>query len=127
MSVKFSDSVKYIGVDDTTIDLFESQYVVPKGVSYNSYVILDDKVALMDTVDKRGNGAVGEELDCSVRRSCRRLFDHTAFGAGSCRKHCAFGRIIDRSNFSWKCENVPDASTVFDLPLEGHTLTVKRR
>ena len=54
MSVKFSDSVKYIGVDDTTIDLFESQYVVPKGVSYNSYVILDDKVALMDTVDKRG-------------------------------------------------------------------------
>ena len=54
MSVKFSDSVKYIGVDDTTIDLFESQYVVPEGVSYNSYVILDDKVALMDTVDKRG-------------------------------------------------------------------------
>ena len=47
MSVKFSDSVKYIGVDDTTIDLFESQYVVPKGVSYNSYVILDDKVALI--------------------------------------------------------------------------------
>ena len=39
MSVKFSDSVKYIGVDDTTIDLFESQYVVPEGVSYNSYVI----------------------------------------------------------------------------------------
>ena len=51
MSVKFSDSVKYIGVDDTTIDLFESQYVVPKGVSYNSYVILDEKIAVMDTVD----------------------------------------------------------------------------
>ena len=54
MSVKFSDSVKYIGVDDTTIDLFESQYVVPEGVSYNSYVILDEKTAVMDTVDKRG-------------------------------------------------------------------------
>ena len=53
MSVKFSDSVKYIGVDDTTIDLFESQYVVPKGVSYNSYVILDEKVAVMDTIDER--------------------------------------------------------------------------
>ena len=51
MSVKFSDSVKYIGVDDTTIDLFESQYVVPEGVSYNSYVILDEKIAVMDTVD----------------------------------------------------------------------------
>ena len=43
-----------IGVDDTTIDLFESQYVVPEGVSYNSYVILDEKIAIMDTVDKRG-------------------------------------------------------------------------
>ncbi|WP_455760539.1 FprA family A-type flavoprotein [Eshraghiella crossota] len=48
-----SDSVKYIGVDDTDIDLFESQYPVPDGVSYNSYVILDDKIAVMDTVDER--------------------------------------------------------------------------
>lgn len=54
MNVTISDAIKYIGVDDTTIDLFESQYVVPEGVSYNSYVILDEKVALMDTVDKRG-------------------------------------------------------------------------
>ena len=54
MGVNLSDSVKYIGVDDTTIDLFESQYVVPEGVSYNSYVILDEKTAVMDTVDKRG-------------------------------------------------------------------------
>ena len=111
MSVKFSDSVKYIGVDDTTIDLFESQYVVPKGVSYNSYVILDDKVALMDTVDKRGMEQWEKNLTAAL--DGRRLFDHTAFGAGSCRKHCAFGRIIPGGNFSWKCENVPDASTVF--------------
>ena len=54
MQVNITESVKYIGVDDTTIDLFESQYVVPEGVSYNSYVILDEKVAVMDTVDKRG-------------------------------------------------------------------------
>lgn len=54
MNINISDKVKYIGVDDTTIDLFESQYVVPEGVSYNSYVILDDKIAVMDTVDKRG-------------------------------------------------------------------------
>ena len=49
-----SESIKYIGADDTTLDLFESQYQVPNGVSYNSYVILDDKTAIMDTVDKRG-------------------------------------------------------------------------
>lgn len=48
-----TDSIKYIGVDDKTIDLFESQYIVPNGISYNSYLIMDEKVALMDTVDKR--------------------------------------------------------------------------
>ena len=45
--------IQYIGVDDKTLDLFEGQYVVPHGVSYNSYVILDEKVAVMDTVDHR--------------------------------------------------------------------------
>ena len=48
-----TSAIKYIGVDDTDIDLFESQYVVPEGISYNSYVILDEKIAIMDTVDHR--------------------------------------------------------------------------
>ena len=48
-----TSSIKYIGVDDTTLDLFESQYIIPNGISYNSYVILDEKVAVMDTVDRR--------------------------------------------------------------------------
>lgn len=51
--MKISDDIVYIGVNDKTIDLFESQYKVPNGVSYNSYLILDEKVAVMDTVDKR--------------------------------------------------------------------------
>ena len=51
--MKITDTVKYIGVDDKTLDLFESQYVIPNGVSYNSYVILDEKVTVMDTVDAR--------------------------------------------------------------------------
>ncbi len=46
-----SDSVLYVGVDDTAIDLFEGQYRVPQGISYNSYVILDEKIAVLDTVD----------------------------------------------------------------------------
>ena len=53
MIKNITEKIKYIGVDDTDIDLFESQYVVPNGVSYNSYVILDEKVAVMDTVDLR--------------------------------------------------------------------------
>ena len=52
--VFISDSIVYVGVDDKNIDLFENQYVVPNGVSYNSYVILDDKITIMDTVDRRG-------------------------------------------------------------------------
>ena len=62
MKVTISDQIQYIGVDDTDIDLFESQYVVPEGVSYNSYLILDDKVALMDTVDARGMEAWEQNL-----------------------------------------------------------------
>ena len=53
MITDITTSIKYIGVDDTDIDLFESQYVVPNGVSYNSYLILDEKIAIMDTVDNR--------------------------------------------------------------------------
>lgn len=52
-AVTVTDTISYIGADDKTIDLFESQYVVPNGVSYNSYVILDDKIAVMDSVDLR--------------------------------------------------------------------------
>ena len=67
MKVAVTENIKYIGVDDVTLDLFESQYVIPEGVSYNSYVILDEKIAVMDTVDKRGmeewEARLLEELD----------------------------------------------------------------
>ena len=52
-SVTISDAIQYVGANDHEIDLFESQYVVPNGISYNSYVILDEKIAVMDTVDWR--------------------------------------------------------------------------
>ena len=61
--ITITDSIRYVGADDTTIDLFESQYVVPNGVSYNSYVILDDKVAVMDTVDTRATQQWLDNLD----------------------------------------------------------------
>ena len=49
----FSKSIKYIGADDKDLDLFESQYIITNGVSYNSYVVMDEKIAVMDTVDAR--------------------------------------------------------------------------
>ena len=51
MIKNITSTIKYIGVDDTTLDLFESQYIIPNGISYNSYVIMDEKIAIMDTVD----------------------------------------------------------------------------
>ena len=64
--IKVTDSVKYIGVDDHDIDLFESQYVVPNGVSYNSYVILDEQTVLLDTVDKSVSGQFFEIWSMSL-------------------------------------------------------------
>lgn len=54
MSEIVSEQIKYVGVNDRDLDLFEGQYVVPNGISYNSYVILDEKCAILDTVDQRG-------------------------------------------------------------------------
>ncbi|MCI8344811.1 MAG: FprA family A-type flavoprotein [Clostridia bacterium] len=51
--IQVTDSIKYIGVNDKDLDLFESQYIIPNGISYNSYIIKDEKIVVMDTVDKR--------------------------------------------------------------------------
>ena len=61
-----SDTIKYIGVDDLDIDLFESQYVVPEGMSYNSYLIDDDKIAVMDTADRRKGEAWKTNLTAAL-------------------------------------------------------------
>ena len=61
-----SDTIKYIGVDDLDIDLFESQYVVPEGMSYNSYLIDDEKIAVMDTADRRKGEAWKANLKAAL-------------------------------------------------------------
>lgn len=66
-NITISESIKYIGVDDTTLDLFESQYTVPHGVSYNSYLILDEKIAVMDTVDARKTKEWFDNLDKELK------------------------------------------------------------
>jgi flavorubredoxin len=57
-----TNDIRYIGVNDHEVDLFEGQYVVPSGMSYNSYAILDEKIAIMDTVDNRFVGAWLENI-----------------------------------------------------------------
>ena len=63
--MEISPAIKYVGVDDLDIDLFESQYVVPQGMAYNSYIILDEKVAIMDTADARK----GAEWWCNAKEA----------------------------------------------------------
>ena len=125
MNVVISDSVKYIGVDDTTIDLFESQYVVPEGVSYNSYVILDEKIAVMDTVDPRGMEQWEQNLLAALNG---RKVDYLIVQHLEPDHSGSIARLV---------ELFPDVTLVgnaktfamlpqfFNIPLEGHTLTVK--
>lgn len=62
MNTQLTDDIFYVGADDKTLDLFEGQYIIPNGISYNSYVIIDDKIAVMDTIDKRASDAWFENL-----------------------------------------------------------------
>ena len=125
MNIQISDSVKYIGVDDTDIDLFESQYEVPDGVSYNSYLILDDKVALMDTVDVRKIDDWEENLK---RELAGRAVDYLIVSHLEPDHAGSIKRVI---------ELYPDVTIVgnaktftmfpqfFEISLEGHSLVVK--
>ena len=62
--MKITEDIRYVGVNDHEVDLFEGQYPVPRGMAYNSYVVLDEKIAVFDTVDAR----FGEEWLANVRR-----------------------------------------------------------
>ena len=125
MQVTISDAVKYIGVDDKTIDLFESQYVVPNGVSYNSYVIMDEKIAVMDTVDKRG---MEEWEDNLVKALDGRKPDYLVVQhlepdhAGSIARLVELYPEVTLVGNSKTFAMLPQ---FFDFSLEGRTMTVK--
>ena len=68
MNIKITDTIKYVGVNDHKVDLFEGQYIVPNGMAYNSYIIFDEKIAVMDTVDANFTeewlSNIEKELNC---------------------------------------------------------------
>ncbi|MGN0143578.1 MAG: FprA family A-type flavoprotein, partial [Clostridium sp.] len=68
-----SENIHYVGVNDRSLDLFESQYKIPNGVSYNSYVIIDEKIAVMDTVDKKAGTEWLENIENTL---CGRKADY---------------------------------------------------
>ena len=61
--MEITNTVKYIGVDDKTLDLFESQYIVPNGMAYNSYLIKGEQNIVVDTVDKRATDDLFSNLE----------------------------------------------------------------
>lgn len=124
MNPTISDAVVYIGVDDPELDLFESQYPVPDGISYNSYVILDDKIAVMDTVDRRATDPWLENLEEALNgREPDYLVishmepDHAYNIALLCERYPGMKLVGNAKTFSM-------VARFFDLDLAGRTVTV---
>lgn len=123
--VKVTDSVLYVGCDDLDIDLFESQYHVPNGVSYNSYVILDEKIAIMDTVDPRRTEEWMEKVEKALGG---RLPDYLVVQhmepdhAGSIQKICTKYPQMQIVSNAKVFGMMPQ---FFDFDLTGRTITVK--
>lgn len=123
--ITISDNIVYIGADDKTIDLFESQYIVPNGVSYNSYLILDEKITIMDTVDARAtdewfanleNALAGRTPDYLVVSHMEP--DHAANIAKAAEKYPEMQIVANAKTF-------PMMKQFFGTDFAGRNVTVK--
>ena len=120
-----SETIRYVGADDKEVDLFEGQYVVPNGMAYNSYVILDEKIAVMDTIDIH---KTGEWLENLARELGERTPDYLVVSHME-PDHAASIQVLAEKYP--KMTVVGNAKTFqligqfFDLDLSGRTLTVK--
>lgn len=123
--MKITDNILYIGVQDKDLDIFESQYPVPNGVTYNSYIILDEKTAIFDTVDKRATEnwfsnvkeALGERTPDYLIISHMEP-DHAANIA-------RFAKAYPDTTIVGNAKTFPMIKQFFDINLDGRTLVVK--
>lgn len=125
MELKISDGIRYIGVDDKDIDLFESQYVVPNGIAYNSYLIMDEKIAVMDTVDRRGQKEWEQKL---VRELDGRTPDYLVISHLEPDHAGSMARIIELFPDITLVSNAKTFSMLpqfFNAPAGEKTITVK--
>ena len=123
--VKITDSILYVGADDKDLDLFESQYLIPNGVSYNSYVILDEKVALMDTVDQR---ATKEWLDNLDHVLSGRTIDYLVVSHMEPDHAANVKTLIDKfpdMQIVGNAKTFTIMSQFFDIDLTGKSVVVK--
>ena len=123
--MKITDTIKYVGVNDHQVDLFEGQYKVPNGMAYNSYVILDEKIAVMDTVDANFTHEWLDNLDQALNgRKPDYLIvqhmepDHAANVANFLKVYPDTTVVANAKTFNM-------IRNFFDLDLEGQKLEVK--
>ena len=123
--MKITDTIKYVGANDETIDLFEGQYHVPHGVSYNSYVILDEKIAIMDTVDQR---ATGEWLNNLEKILDGRTPDYLIVSHMEPDHAANIQRVAQKypeMKIVGNAKTFPMIAQFFDLNIEGREVVVK--
>ena len=125
VTIGTTGKVRYIGVDDKDIDLFESQYIVPNGIAYNSYVILDEQVVVMDTVDARGMKQWEKNLKAALDG---RAVDYLVISHLEPDHAGSISRLMELYP---EVKLVGNAKTFamfpqfFDMDIEGRTLVVK--
>ena len=123
--MKITDTIKYVGVNDETIDLFEGQYRMLHGVSYNSYVILDEKIAIMDTVDQR---ATGEWLNNLEKILDGRTPDYLIVSHMEPDHAANIQRVAEKypeMKLVGNAKTFPMIAQFFDLNIEGREVIVK--
>lgn len=120
-----SESVFYIGASDMTLDLFESQYPVPNGVTYNSYLILDEKNAVLDTVDVRGSEQWFANLDQSLAGKPADYLVISHMEPDHAANIEQFVRIHPEAKLVGNAKTFGMIRQFFDLDLEGRTVEVK--
>ena len=123
--MKITDTIKYVGVNDETIDLFEGQYRMLHGVSYNSYVILDEKIAIMDTVDRR---ATEEWLNNLEKVLEGRIPDYLIVSHMEPDHAANIQRVAEKypeMKLVGNAKTFPMIAQFFDLNIEGREVIVK--
>lgn len=122
--MNISEKIRYIGVNDRDIDLFESQYVVPNGVSYNSYLILDEKIAVMDTADARMEKQWFGNLE---KELCGRTPDYLVVSHMEPDHAALIGRFLSKypdAQIVGNAKTFPMMTQFFDVDLEDKKLLV---
>lgn len=120
-----TDDIKYVGVEDRSLDLFESQYPVPDGVTYNSYVILDEKTAVMDTVDARAANCWLDNVEKALagRTPDYLVVSHMEPDHGA--NVAEFARRYPETVIVGNAKTFPMINQFFHQDLAGRTLAVK--